>query len=275
MTPRLLWASERKLSVESAQSMSITLDSDENSAWLILGGSAMVDDGNGPVTAGPGEWLIPPPKLRQQSFQGPLHFISVTFSAKWDSGQHLFPMNKTMLLEAGDCPRLEIEARRVVDAVASRVTMKSWYLGAHEVSFRDWLAFQEVLLGWMDCFAQVMEEQGVSTTIPDAADARFLEAQRILNDHNLDEKISVDDLAAAVGLSRRQLERLYQMEINCSPRVVFEKRRIQFARWALSRPDARIKEVAAELGFADISNFRRWFTRIQGVAPKAFAKWVR
>jgi AraC-like DNA-binding protein len=78
---------------------------------------------------------------------------------------------------------------------------------------------------------------------------------------------SVESLAAAAGLSTRQLHRQFLSEIGIGPRDFLLKTRLHAAAAELRRESEPIIEIAAKYGFCDQSSFTRQFRRILGITP--------
>ncbi len=78
------------------------------------------------------------------------------------------------------------------------------------------------------------------------------------------------DLAAAAGLRTETVCRLFRRFLDTTPGAYLRTRRMRLAAERLRAPDARVKEVAAELGFADAFHFSRVFKAEMGVGPRAW-----
>ena len=89
------------------------------------------------------------------------------------------------------------------------------------------------------------------------------------------EKISIKELAAMVGLSVRQFDRKFKDTFGSNPQSFILKMRIQAACDALRRPDARISDVAFDLGFYDQSSFTLHFRRQMGITPLKYQRQLR
>jgi AraC-like DNA-binding protein len=81
---------------------------------------------------------------------------------------------------------------------------------------------------------------------------------------------TVEDLAAGVHLSPRQLSRRMRAHFGCSPKACIAARRLGRARDMLGEGQLSITEAAEALGFASIHTFSRWFRAQTGVAPSAW-----
>ncbi len=82
---------------------------------------------------------------------------------------------------------------------------------------------------------------------------------------------SIEKLAAAVGMSKRCLNRHLQDE-NTSYREILNETRLNLATQYLSQPGLSIIEIAFRLGYSDSANFTRAFKRWHGTSPKSFRK---
>ena len=83
---------------------------------------------------------------------------------------------------------------------------------------------------------------------------------------NLDRKIGVDDMAADVGLSRSQLNRVMRRTSGLSPYRWVLAQRIEHAKAQLASGQS-FAEVALHSGFADQAHFNRVFKSLTGQVP--------
>lgn len=89
------------------------------------------------------------------------------------------------------------------------------------------------------------------------------------------ERITIEELAAMVHVSTRQLHRKFVESFGCSPQTFIMKLRIQAACDALQHEDAQISLVAADLGFCDQSSFTQHFHRHVGITPLKYQRQFR
>ncbi len=100
----------------------------------------------------------------------------------------------------------------------------------------------------------------------------FQRCAEILHDR-LDEKIPLAELAGEFGLSPFYFARAFKRASGFPPHEYQLQLRIERARALLMKDATKtIAEIAAELGFADESHFRRHFRRIVGTTPGQFRK---
>lgn len=84
---------------------------------------------------------------------------------------------------------------------------------------------------------------------------------------NLAEDVGVDQIAAAAGLSRSQLARLYRQELGVGPAERLRACRINTARRLLASGRLSVKEVARAVGFRWVHHFIRTYNRARGHTP--------
>jgi AraC-like DNA-binding protein len=81
---------------------------------------------------------------------------------------------------------------------------------------------------------------------------------------------SVEALAAAAGLSARQLNRQFLSEVGMGPREFLLKTRLHAAAEELRSSSKPIIDIAGRYGFCDQSAFTRQFRRILGTTPALY-----
>lgn len=94
-----------------------------------------------------------------------------------------------------------------------------------------------------------------------------IQAVLIAMERHLEGTMSIEDLAAAVGLSRRQLERLFESKLKMSPARVYKRVRMDRAKTLLQQTKAPLIEIAVEIGFESASHFTKVFKSIYGETP--------
>jgi len=90
-----------------------------------------------------------------------------------------------------------------------------------------------------------------------------------LMEANLREPISQYELAKYVDLSRRQLQRLFQQYLGCTPSRYYLQLRLQRARELLHRTNQSLVEISAQTGFVSSSHFSKSYKQHFGLAPSA------
>jgi transcriptional regulator GlxA family with amidase domain len=88
-----------------------------------------------------------------------------------------------------------------------------------------------------------------------------------LMEANLEEPIDLDNLAEYVDLSRRQLERLFQKYLQCTPSRYYLRLRLIRARQLLKQTSLSIVELAYVCGFVSTPHFSKCYREHFGVPP--------
>lgn len=89
-----------------------------------------------------------------------------------------------------------------------------------------------------------------------------------LMESNLAEPLSLVEIAERVGLSRRQIERLFSQEMGRSPARYYLEIRLDRARHLLVQSSMPIVEVAVACGFVSASHFSKCYREIYHRSPQ-------
>ncbi|MEC5162502.1 AraC family transcriptional regulator, L-arginine-responsive activator [Janthinobacterium sp. CG_23.3] len=89
-----------------------------------------------------------------------------------------------------------------------------------------------------------------------------------LMEANIEEPLSTDDIANLVGLSRRQLERLFKQYLGSLPSRYYLELRLQRARQLLQGTHNSIVQVGLMCGFSSGSHFSTAFGALFGHTPR-------
>lgn len=89
-----------------------------------------------------------------------------------------------------------------------------------------------------------------------------------LMEANIEEPLSTDDIAGLVGLSRRQLERLFKQYLGSLPSRYYLELRLQRARQLLQGTHHSIVQVGLMCGFSSGSHFSTAFGALFGNTPR-------
>lgn len=89
----------------------------------------------------------------------------------------------------------------------------------------------------------------------------------LLMESNLQGPLEINRIAQSVGRSRRQLERLFGLELDTSPKEAYVALRIARAADLLTASDIPISDVGYEVGFTNAGHFSRVFRQFVGMSP--------
>jgi AraC-like DNA-binding protein len=101
------------------------------------------------------------------------------------------------------------------------------------------------------------------------APARHLLRAKDLADARYVEPLSVDDLAAAAGLSRAHFSREFRRAFGESPHGYLLTRRLERAAALLRNTDRSVAEICLSVGLTSVGSFTTSFGRMFGESPRA------
>jgi AraC-like DNA-binding protein len=96
------------------------------------------------------------------------------------------------------------------------------------------------------------------TRAKDLADARYFE------------RLDVDDLARAAGLSRAHFSREFRRAFGESPHAYLLTRRLERAAALLRLTDRSVADICFSVGLQSVGSFTSSFTRTYGMSPTAY-----
>ena len=106
--------------------------------------------------------------------------------------------------------------------------------------------------------------------MPQVPPARYLLRAKDLVDARYAEAITVDDLAAAAGLSRAHFSRMFTRTFGESPRSYLQTRRLERAAALLRHTDRSVADICVMVGLQSVGSFTTSFARVYGLPPAAY-----
>ena len=96
-----------------------------------------------------------------------------------------------------------------------------------------------------------------------------IRAKRFIN-ANLDDKICLEEVANHVGVSSFYFCKVFRQSTGMTLTEYVNRRRVEWAKHKLLNPQARVTEVAFDVGYQSLSQFNRSFLKYVGVSPTKF-----
>jgi AraC family transcriptional regulator, glycine betaine-responsive activator len=130
--------------------------------------------------------------------------------------------------------------------------------------------------------SQLISEQFILDRVRDARDRQYvplraqigaahtsLIAAAQLMDQHIEEPLSLDEIAAEAGLSRRQIERLFKRHLGYAPKRYYLQARLRRARELLLQTSMSILDIATACGFRSPHHFSKCYRAHFGCPPSA------
>jgi AraC-like DNA-binding protein len=100
--------------------------------------------------------------------------------------------------------------------------------------------------------------------------ARYLLRAKDLADARYFERVDVDDMARAAGLSRAHFSREFRRAFGESPHAYLLTRRLERAAALLRTTDRSVADICLSVGLQSLGSFTTSFTRTFGKSPTAY-----
>lgn len=137
----------------------------------------------------------------------------------------------------------------------------------------DWLEQWEVQLRFQEWFRALFRQSVPETEVPDDR-ARLQSSIRYIGDH-YDQTITVDELAADIGLTRASYTRQFKKITGKLPLEYVNAVRLERSKQLLQLTDDRIHEIAQNVGFSSEYYFGRRFKQYAGISPGLYRRHHR
>ncbi|WP_340016802.1 AraC family transcriptional regulator [Paenibacillus sp. FSL K6-1318] len=137
----------------------------------------------------------------------------------------------------------------------------------------DWLEQWEVQLRFQEWFRALLRQSNPETEAPDER-SRIKSSIRYIGDH-YDQTITVDELAADIGLTRASYTRQFKKITGKLPLDYVNTVRLERSKQLLQLTDDRIHEIAQNVGFSSEYYFGRRFKQYAGISPGLYRRHHR
>jgi len=228
-------------------------------SWYIRSGSVTLATDRATHLVKPGHWvLLDPFIIRTHGFSRGTRILSIAHQIEWRGGFAPYPGTDPIVLPERDRPDLLASAEALVSTLKSTRESPSLPMACRrEAAFFSWLA----------CWHQARQGAAADQTAEPPPDARL---QAALTALNRDPGLGVIDygrLQKILGLSRSQIDRLFNRHLGLTPRAWCQRQTLALAQQALLASPRSVKEIAHDLRFHDASHFAKWFRSQTGRSP--------
>lgn len=244
-------------------------------AWLLDDGDAVLDfaprhrpDQNSRIRLAIGKWLFIPSGEGFQRFSDDARILSVSFTARWPTGEPLFAPDHPSGVPAVRVPELQVEGRHLARVCGEHPQVPHHEFGHDNLPLRSLCEINSRLFVWLGSFLEAAREAGWSIQLPTELDPRIASALRLVEEWPLCTTLRIPELAERCGLSASQLNRLFRHHHGCTPATLFAERKREYARRQVQAGQMPLKEICYALGFTAPSHFSAWFRKEFGQAPR-------
>ena len=240
-------------------------------AWFLRKGSATVKTEQANWRLEPGQWFLLPEYYYWQDFTPHTHLLSLCFRANWATGIPLFHHGDGIVLNGAEHPQLEKAARPLVRQCLqmSEHTQNQKRIIVAGTAL-EYFKTQKQFMTWLNLYAQILLDRGCVPSRLSVTDPRLLQAVRFLDTWPLADPLPEEELARQVGLSKRQLARLFHDNFDTTPSNYLTQLKLKAATSDLYEGKRTVKEIAYSLGFNSLSYFSTWFRKQIGRTPRDF-----
>jgi len=112
-----------------------------------------------------------------------------------------------------------------------------------------------------------------TTSRPAGTEPAGVQAVREFLDQNLEDQVSLEELATIAGLPTFQLFRAFERELGMTPHAYQRQARVRLAM-KLIRASCSLGDTSVLSGFTDQAHLTRWFRRFMGITPGQYQKAV-
>ena len=96
---------------------------------------------------------------------------------------------------------------------------------------------------------------------------KLIEAVELM-ESNIEEPMGLDELAGHVGISRRQLERIFRKRLDCAPTRYYLELRLRRARELLLKTPRPVVDIAFSCGFVSPPHFSKCYRAFFSISPR-------
>jgi transcriptional regulator GlxA family with amidase domain len=166
--------------------------------------------------------------------------------------------------------KLEIDADLMTCGGGAAATQMMLSLIASDYGYDFAMVVSDMCLNSVDITQNAKQRSSIARAIS-SRNGKLLLVMRAMYD-NLEEPLSMAELAQASGLSRRQIERLFITYLAETPANVYKNIRLDRARALFAETDMSVAEVAAACGFSSADLLSRNYKARFGETPQGLRR---
>ena len=146
------------------------------------------------------------------------------------------------------------------------VEMMIHLIGLSEGGPRVGAAVAELLL--YDCRGSEGRQRTALRDVVATSHPKLVEAIKLM-ECNIEEPLTMEEIANHMQFSARQIERLFRETLNCTPRQYYLQLRLERARQLMTRTNRSIADIVMACGFVSFAHFSHRYNACFGISPSA------
>lgn len=219
-----------------------------------------------------GIWLLIPAGEGFQRFTGHADILSVSFTARWPTGEALLASAEPCEIPAARVPELQKQGSRLAKACGDHPLTPHHEFTHDHLPLKSLCGINARLYSWLGPFLDAALLAGWRIQLPGELDPRLATALRMVEERPLSQPLRVPELAESCGLSTSQLNRLFRHHYGHTPSMLFAERKKEYARREVRAGHLPLKEICYALGYTAPSHFTNWFRKQFGETPRAMRR---
>lgn len=220
--------------------------------------------------AGDSRWVVCMPGKRRQEFSDDAELVSLHFLVESPGNGARWRGVPLLSVAPDGVARRSFEKLMACVQGQGLTQEETLQIGGVELSLGATLAVRAAACEFLHRLLTLLQSDGLLFEPPGLEDTRVLASYRELSARDPGKELVIDALAANLGITVGQLNRLWQRELRTTPRRYWDQRRVRHACNLLQIQKLPVKVVAAELGYRHLSQFSNWFTQKVGSAPREY-----
>jgi AraC-like DNA-binding protein len=255
----------------------VQIDSDDRFYFMILGfaGGCHFEINGRKFAIGPGDGLLSRPEEQTHRYSGDLELVAVAIpSSIFDKeAEHLIGYPPPSPLEVfGTTPR-NSPVWNQIDHFLDQADRPNGVIPEPSKAWQHSLAMR-IIEDTPNSWASLIQKEARTHNTPPWHRRRYRQAEEYMHAH-LSDPISIGDVAGAVEIGTRQLQKSFRY-CGMNPKAVLIDKRIEASMWDLTHPDpdTTVESIALKYWIPP-SLYPRYFRKKYGVDPSEVLRKAR
>lgn len=136
------------------------------------------------------------------------------------------------------------------------------------------VAYEHIILGCLYEIIGILLFKTKKAT-PQSDQTIYVNSAKIYMQANIENKISISDVAKHIGLDRSYFARIFKKLTGKTPKAYLQDLRLSYSLVLLDQSDLTLKQVALNCGFNDYPHFYKSFLKVNKISPTTYRDSVK